>query len=208
MPTPCSSSGALGGDSIAEVEEMGRHELSHVHAGFVHLRTEIRSLETKLPQSRLTRPHKGVISVTAQSTTSRLPKLFLAIVAIVTMLTIIGCSSDATSEADGKGAKPAAADSTSKLPDGFPDIPLPDFVKFDVVKKGTESAPGWSVMFTVDAKLQTSKDEIVTAYIDQLKAAGYTIDGDATDVNVNAKKADHEIFFHSSMDGTITIGVI
>lgn len=143
-------------------------------------------------------------------------RVFLAACALVGLLGVTACSSDSSSKSDSPADQNADADrdatgggdSGEGRPDGFPDIPLPDHSKFDVIKSETDTSPGWSVLFTVDPTLAKDSDEIVTEYADQLEGDGYEIEGDATDASVQATKDDTYITFHSSMDGTITIGVM
>lgn len=151
-------------------------------------------------------------------------ELLIACCAVVGLLFVASCSSDSDSSSDGadtaiqSDAQTDADDggasddestsSNGELPDGFPDIPLPEFTKADVVKSGAGDSPGWSVLFTIDPTLETDGDQILTDYSAQLEAAGYAIEGDTTDVNIEANKGDTMITFHSSMNGTITIGVM
>jgi hypothetical protein len=150
--------------------------------------------------------------------------MFVACLALLGLVFVASCSSDSSSSTDGADAT-AQADARSdddadgnktddggskasgNVPEGFPDIPLPEFTKADVVKSGAGESPGWSVLFTVDPTLETDGDRILTDYAAQLEAAGYQIEGDTTDPSIEANKGDTLITFHSSMDGTITIGV-
>lgn len=150
---------------------------------------------------------------------------FLSALAIALGLTLFpACSSDSDGSADTDSATTVAAATdgvddaadgdrsgatdTTGLPAGFPDVPLPEFTKVDVIKAETETAPGWNVMFTVDETLATPGDDIVNAYVEQLEAAGYEVEGDTSDVTIEATRDGTAIHFHSSMDGTITIGVM
>jgi len=150
-------------------------------------------------------------------------EMLIACCAVVSLLFVASCSSDADSSGDGGattiqsdaqtddaggGSDGNAPSSNGDLPDGFPDIPVPEFAKADIIKSETGSSPGWSVMLTVDETLGTPSDEILDGYAAQLEAAGYEIAGDTTDVSIEAKKGDTTITFHSSMNGTITIGVM
>lgn len=146
-------------------------------------------------------------------------KALFATFALIGMLAAGACSSGSTTSTDGTtvaaGANAGDNDadapksgSDGGLPDGFPDIPLPDFDKVDVVKSGAGDSPGWSVLLTVDPTLKTDGDEILTAYVEQLEAAGYEIEGDISDASIGATKDGMDIHFHSSMDGTITVGVV
>lgn len=142
-------------------------------------------------------------------------EMLIACCTVMGLLFVAACSSDSDSSRDGAattiqaggGAADDGSSSNGELPDGFPDIPVPDFEKADVVKSGTETSPGWSVLLTVDPSLETNGDQIITAYAEQLEAAGYEIEGDTTDVSIQATKDGTDVTFHSSMDGTITIGV-
>lgn len=140
----------------------------------------------------------------------------------------VACSSDSdsdskkeTSSAPVDGADPADTDSGSDggssssdtgspagLPDGFPsDVPLPDASKVDVIKKETEALPGsWVLLLTIDPSLEASGDEIVDAYAEQLRGAGFEVDdsGPAAEATSDA----WSINFHSSMDGTLTVGTM
>lgn len=154
---------------------------------------------------------------------SRRPRRFLPLlivaVAFFGLVGVSACSSDTKSSDAGAPTDSSDAKSSDAkdgdagkgggtVPDGFPDIPLPEFSDAKVIKDGSGKSPGWSVLFTVDETLAADQDTIVTDYAEQLRAAGYEVEGDATDASVAARKGDLEIFFHSSMNGTITIGVI
>lgn len=147
-------------------------------------------------------------------------EMFIACCALLGLVFVASCTSDSDSssdrgdttvqsdaQTDDDASDDAAPSSNGEVPDGFPDIPLPEFTKADVVKSGAGDSPGWSVLFTIDPTLETDGDQILTDYSAQLEAAGYAIEGDTTDVNIEANKDDTMITFHSSMDGTITIGV-
>lgn len=140
--------------------------------------------------------------------------------AVLTIALLSGCSDD--SSADGNGAETASGQDSGDgkgqesgggerasgdgLPEDFPDdVPLPGF---DSAKRiGGESGPEvasewWSVLIMLENPTETPVED----YAAQLSDAGYTVTtGSAA---TEAIGPDWEISFHSSMENTLTVGVM
>lgn len=127
------------------------------------------------------------------------------------------CSSDSDSKSADKSssATDAKSGSTSKSesgstegrPDGFPDdVPLPEFEDVSVIQSATDDSPGsWSLVLTIDPTLKETSEDLMAAYGAQLEEAGFELD-DPTSNNVEAVNDKWTVFYHSAMDGTLTIG--
>lgn len=137
------------------------------------------------------------------------------LVAAVLVFGASACSSDSSSDADSANVEPGSAtpksDGGSKgdRPDGFPDdVPLPEFEKINVLMRGTDDTPDiWSVMLTIDPTLSETGDDLMDAYRGQLEDAGYVVEEAGAGV-FEAENDEWSINFHSSMDGTLTIGTV
>lgn len=128
------------------------------------------------------------------------------------------CSSDSDSKSgdkssSGSNTKSDSSEAASEagsdqgLPEGFPDdIPMPAFEKANVIKSATDATPDiWVLMLTIDPTLEVTGESLIAAYSAQLEDAGYEV-GDNGAGGAEAKNDKWMIDFHSSMDGTMTVG--
>lgn len=146
----------------------------------------------------------------------RRTRALLASLAVVTLLGgTVACSSgsdstsaDTSASAPKSGSK-SKADSATEIPDGFPDdVPLPEFEKIQVIKRGTETMPGaWVVLVTIDPTLEERGEDLMAAYSKQLEGAGFEVEED-DDGTAEAENDTWSVGYHSSMDGTLTISTI
>ncbi len=142
----------------------------------------------------------------------RSARTLLASVAVVMVLGgTVACSSSSDSKIADKsssGSKSKSGSKSQELPEGFPDdVPLPEFEKVSVLMNGAANASDvWSVMVIIDANLKESSESLMAAYTAQLEGAGYELK-DEDGSNVEAENDKWEIAFHSSADGTLTIGI-
>ena len=132
--------------------------------------------------------------------------------AVALSAALLAACGDGSSDGDttGTSSKQESGDNTKSSGDGLPedfpdDVPLPEF---DSAKKiGGDSGPDidhdwWSVMFM----LKNSTDTPVEDYAAQLSNAGYTVSTDSGTTEAIGPK--WEISFHSSMDNSLTVGVM
>lgn len=136
----------------------------------------------------------------------------------ISALFLTGCSGEPAPDSAAETSSVQETDNTSKvsgdskkqsgdgLPEDFPqDVPVPEFTS--VKKIGGESGPDvnsdwWSIKVMLKGSTQTPVED----YAAQLSDAGYTVSTDSgTTVAVGP---NWEISFHSSMEGTLTVGVI
>lgn len=137
--------------------------------------------------------------------------------AVALSITLLSsCSSEAPAEEntaeessvqepdDNKEADDEVSDDV--LPEDFPeDVPLPEFTS--TKKIGGESGPDvdsdwWSIMVMLKNPTETPVED----YAAQLSDAGYTVSTDSG--TTEAIGPEWEISFHSSLENTLTVGVL
>lgn len=124
-----------------------------------------------------------------------------------------GCSGKSSTDDNNTTATSSAqesGDSTKASGDGLPedfpeDVPLPEFTS--AKKIGGESGPDvntdwWSIMVMLKSTTETPVED----YAAQLSDVGYTVSTDSG--TTEAVGPNWEISFHSSMENTLTVGVM
>lgn len=85
---------------------------------------------------------------------------------------------------------------------------MPAFEKANVIKAATDDTQGmWVLMLTIDPTLKETGESLIAAYSAQLEEAGYEV-GDNGPSGGEATNDKWMINYHSSMDGTLTLGTI
>ncbi|MFA5565568.1 MAG: hypothetical protein WC184_07195 [Acidimicrobiia bacterium] len=113
---------------------------------------------------------------------------------------------EADNGADEGASSDAGSQERSDLPDGFPNIPLPNFTKSSTLMSGDNPGGTFSVLLTIDPSLNKSGDDLIEEYRTQLVGEGFEV-LDEGPPSAELENDEWTIYFHSSMDGTLTVAV-